>query len=97
MTRLSKSVAAAAVIAALAVTAVPQGANAEKPIRTNPVGAGWDSKVQQSTANSGQALTAEQIAAIDAVNSYFNRLTNLQGRFEKPELWKLARHRMYIH
>ena len=83
MTRLSKSVAAAAVIAALAVTAVPQGANAEKPIRTNPVGAGWDSKVQQSTANSGQALTAEQIAAIDAVNSYFNRLTNLQGRFEQ--------------
>jgi outer membrane lipoprotein-sorting protein len=83
MTGLSKSIAAAAILAALTVTALPQGANAERPARTNPVGAGWDSKVQQSPSHSGQALTAEQLEAINAVNTYFNQLSNLQGRFEQ--------------
>ncbi len=48
----------------------------------SPVGKGWDSKVKStSSGGTAQTLSAEQTRAIDAVNAYFNSLTNLQGRF----------------
>ncbi len=84
MTRFSKSVIVTAVCVSLAAVALPLGAAAqEKAKPANPVGAGWDSKVQPQPETSGQALSAEQVAAIQAVNTYFNEVNALKGRFEQ--------------
>lgn len=63
------------------VTLLAAPANAQKKPATNPVGAGWDSKVKSAESAGGQTFTDEQSAAIQAVNTYFNDLQNLQGRF----------------
>ena len=84
MTGFSKSVIVAAVCVSLATVALPLAAAAEEEAKpSNPVGAGWDSKVKQKTETSGQALSSEQVAAIQAVNTYFNEVKALQGRFEQ--------------
>ncbi len=57
--------------------------HAQKKPATNPVGAGWDSKVKAADGAAGQSFTDEQTAAIKAVNDYFNALQNLKGRFEQ--------------
>lgn len=68
---------------AIAFSVAPVQAQEKKPA-TNPVGAGWDSKVKTAdSASGGRTMTAEQKAAVDTVNTYFNALTNLQGRFEQ--------------
>lgn len=83
MTVFSRSIVAAAVVS-VAMVALPGGAFAETKAKpNNPVGAGWGSQVTQAPAHSGQTLSAEQIAAIEIVNGYFNQINTLQGRFEQ--------------
>jgi len=50
---------------------------------SSPVGGTWESKVSTSDADGSnlQTLSVEQAAAIDVINSYFNALNNLKGRF----------------
>jgi outer membrane lipoprotein-sorting protein len=58
-------------------------ADDKKKPAANPVSSGWDSKVSAnpSGTDEAQTLTADQTAAIDTVNDYFNALANLEGRF----------------
>ena len=70
-------------LAVCAFGAVGQAsAQDQKKAPANPVGAGWDSKVQSTGAtNAGPSATEQQNAAIASVNDYFNALSNLRGRF----------------
>ena len=88
--------AALGLIAMLAIVALP--ANAQKKPAANPVGAGWDSKVEAEDAAGGQTFTQEQTEAIQAVNTYFNALKNLQGRFDQldPDK-KKTRGKFFVH
>ena len=83
-------------IAMLVTVALP--ANAQKKPAANPVGAGWDSKVKAEDAAGGQTFTQEQSEAIQAVNTYFNALKNLQGRFDQldPDK-KKTRGKFFVH
>lgn len=84
MTGFLKSVVVAAAFVLTAALALPPGAAAQdKPRPNSPVGAGWDSKVNQATNSGGQMLTAEQLGAIQTVNTFFNDVKMLQGRFEQ--------------
>jgi outer membrane lipoprotein-sorting protein len=85
MTGFSKSFVAAVVSVVIAALAVPLAAPAaaEKAKPSNPVGAGWDSKIKQAPVPDGQTLTAEQVDAIRTVSTYFNNVKMLQGRFEQ--------------
>lgn len=68
----------------IALLAAPLGVSAEdKKAPTNPVGAGWDSKVSQPGTATGQTLSPEQLKSIEAVNTYFNNVNMLQGRFSQ--------------
>ncbi|HFB2048916.1 MAG: outer-membrane lipoprotein carrier protein LolA [Hyphomicrobiaceae bacterium] len=53
-----------------------------KAISSDPVGGAWQSQVDTED-NAGQklSLTPEQIIVVKIVETYFNELTNLQGRF----------------
>ncbi|MGI9424811.1 MAG: LolA family protein [Hyphomicrobiaceae bacterium] len=70
-------------LVAMALGAVGQAsAQDEKKPPANPVGAGWDSKVQSTGAtNAGPTVTEQQNTVIAIVNDYFNALANLRGRF----------------
>ena len=69
---------------AAAILLIASPVQAQKKPAANPVGAGWDSKVKSADANSGgQSLSEQQVAAIAAVNTYFNKMKHLQGRFEQ--------------
>ena len=74
---LSVMLASAVVFGAGAALAQDQ----QKAAPANPVGAGWDSKVKPADATTATTFSAEQTATIAKVNTYFNGLTNLQGRF----------------
>jgi outer membrane lipoprotein-sorting protein len=98
MTGYLRTAGAAVLIVTLACGATASGvlAQAQKP-PSNPVGAGWDSTVKQSPSTSVQTLTPEQLQSIQMVNEYFNKVGNLQGRFEQtnPDR-KVQRGKFYL-
>ncbi|MBU2532943.1 MAG: outer membrane lipoprotein carrier protein LolA [Alphaproteobacteria bacterium] len=66
------------------VLAIPVSALAEtKPLPNSPVGAGWGSTVRPPDESSGRTLSPDQMKSIEAVNTYFNQINNLQGRFSQ--------------
>ena len=72
---------------------------AQKKPAANPVGAGWDSKTKAAgAASAGKTMSAEQAAAIETVDTYFNAMKNLQGRFQQidPDK-KKTRGKFYVH
>ncbi|MGI9477426.1 MAG: LolA family protein [Hyphomicrobiaceae bacterium] len=78
---------------AVAPAAAAQG----KKAPSNPVGAGWDSKVKQSGGDGSRTLTSEQMQSIAAINAYFNNLNNLKGTFAQtnPDS-KVQRGKFYL-
>lgn len=64
-----------------ALLVAPITAHAQsKPVPSNPVGA-WDSKVSKPGDGGSRTLTQDQMKSIEAVNAYFNQVSNLQGTF----------------
>jgi outer membrane lipoprotein-sorting protein len=51
---------------------------------TGDEGAGWDAAVQ-ATPGPTPLIGAEQAAAVQRINAYFNGITNLQGTFEQVD------------
>ena len=94
--KLGRVSAGLSIVAVLVAASVP--AYAQKKPAANPVGAGWDSKVKAENATGGQTFTQEQTEAIQAVNTYFNALKNLQGRFDQldPDK-KKTRGKFFVH
>ena len=84
-------ISALTLIAPLAVSAE------EKKIPANPVGAGWDSKIQQSANGTVETLTPDQLKSIDAVNTFFNNVATLRGSFSQtnPDQ-KVQRGKFYL-
>ncbi|HUS96947.1 MAG TPA: outer-membrane lipoprotein carrier protein LolA [Hyphomicrobiaceae bacterium] len=72
---------------AIAQTAVAQ---AKKDPPPNPVGAGWQSKVKPTENVVGATFDAQQAAVIQKVNTYFNGLAHLQGRFVQTDADKVV-------
>jgi outer membrane lipoprotein-sorting protein len=68
---------------AFAMTAsLSSSAEQSKKLPTNPVGAGWDSKVKAAeNGPASRVLSSDQMSTIAKVNAFFNALTTLQGRF----------------
>jgi outer membrane lipoprotein-sorting protein len=69
--------------------AVPEpGDAAQAPGEINPSagdeGAGWDAAVE-ATPSPTPLIGAEQAAAVQRINAYFNGITNLQGTFEQVD------------
>lgn len=81
-----------------ALLLMPAGALAQtKKAPTNPVGAGWDSKVQEANKDGSRTLTPEQMQSIATVNEYFNNIKNLRGLFAQtnPDR-KVQRGKFYL-
>lgn len=81
-----------------ALLLMPAGAFAQaKKAPANPVGAGWDSKVQEANKDGSRTLTPEQMQSIAAVNEYFNNIKNLRGVFAQtnPDR-KVQRGKFYL-
>jgi outer membrane lipoprotein-sorting protein len=51
---------------------------------TGDEGAGWDAAVE-ATPRPTPLIGAEQTAAVERINAYFNGITNLQGTFEQVD------------
>ncbi|MFY0615328.1 MAG: outer-membrane lipoprotein carrier protein LolA [Hyphomicrobiaceae bacterium] len=81
----------------LLTAAAPAAIAQNKKVPSNPVGAGWDSKVKQAGGDGARTLTSEQMQSIDTVNNYFNNLSNLKGSFAQtnPDS-KLQRGKFYL-
>ena len=81
-----------------ALLLMPAGAFAQdKKAPTNPVGAGWDSKVRETNKDGSRTLTPEQMQSITTVNEYFNNIKNLRGIFAQtnPDR-KVQRGKFYL-
>lgn len=81
-----------------ALLLMPASAFAQaKKAPTNPVGAGWDSKVQEANKDGSRTLTPEQMQSIAAVNDYFNNIKTLRGNFAQtnPDR-KVQRGKFYL-
>ena len=68
--------------------AVPEPSDAAPGGEINPSagdeGAGWDAAVE-ATPGPTPLIGAEQTAAVQRINAYFNGITNLQGTFEQVD------------
>lgn len=69
------------VIGLICAVGAAHAQQANKGAPANPVGAGWQSKVNPSQQGASQRFNNTQLAAIATVNTYFNEMRNLQGRF----------------
>jgi len=84
-------------MSALLLAAAPAATAQGKKAPSNPVGAGWDSKVKQADGDGPRTLTSEQMQSIEAVNTYFNNLSTLKGSFAQtnPDS-KVQRGKFYL-
>jgi len=73
----------AGILVLSALFALGAQAQDKKAAPSSPVGGTWDSTTVNTADRAGaeQGLTPEQSNAINIVNTYFNELVNLQGRF----------------
>ena len=80
-----------------ALFAAPLSTHAQsKKVPSNPVGA-WNSKVSEADGNKSRTLTQDQMKSIEAVNTYFNQVSNLKGSFSQtnPDK-KVQRGKFYL-
>jgi len=75
---------------------LPVAVGAKEPPRSNPVGAGWQGKVEKNQQGQ-RVLTPEQMTSIAAVNDFFKNIKTLSGRFSQtnPDK-KVQRGKFYI-
>jgi outer membrane lipoprotein-sorting protein len=85
-TTVEKAPATTGTVVPAGAQEAPYDAGAPEPGDISPgapdEGAGWDAAVETAPAST-PLLGAEQDAAVQRINAYFNGITNLQGTFEQ--------------
>lgn len=91
-----RSIASSLVITATLFTASMSAHAQSKKAPSSPVGA-WTNKVSQADGQKSRTLTQVQMKSIEAVNTYFNKVSNLQGSFSQtnPDK-KVQRGKFYL-